>query len=131
MNASPGQPHKLPDYWRWVLTWGAVSRGELDRQEEARGDVFRAACAGAGLVGEVGQERPGGAWTGLWLPSESLPWELGGVGGICSDSTPGKKKIKDQRSDWERGQQRALFPWTRGKTRSGPLGDRLRNWSTS
>lgn len=88
MNASPGQPHKLPDYWRRVLTWGAVSRGELDRQEEARGDVLRAACAGAGLVGDVGQERPGGAWTGLWLPSESLPWELGGVGGICSDSRP-------------------------------------------
>lgn len=45
-----------------------MSRGELDRQDEARGDVFRAACVGAGLVGEVGevgQERPGGAWTGL------------------------------------------------------------------
>lgn len=96
MNASPGQPHNLPDYWRWVLTWGAVSRGELDRQEEARGDVFRAACAGAGLVGEVGQERPGGAWTGLWLPSESLPWELGGVGGICSDSRPGKKNQRPE-----------------------------------
>lgn len=71
------------------LTCGAVSRGELDRQEAARGDTFRlAAAAGAGLVGEVGQDRPGGAWGGLWLPSESLPCELGGVGGICSGSRP-------------------------------------------
>lgn len=66
-----------------------MSRGELDREElEARGDTFRLAWDGGGLVGDVGQERPGGAWTGLWLPSESLPWELGGVGGICRDSRP-------------------------------------------
>lgn len=71
-----------------LLTWGAVSRGELERQEAARGDTFRLAWDGGGLVGEVGQDRLGGAWTGLWLPSESLPWELGGVGGICSDSRP-------------------------------------------
>ena len=71
-----------------MLTWGAVSRGELDREEAARGDTLRPAWGGEGLVGEVGQERPGGAWTGLWLPSESLPWELGGVGGICRDSRP-------------------------------------------
>lgn len=45
-------------------------------------------------MGEVGQERPGGAWIGLWLPSESLPWELGGVGGICRDSRPEKS------NDW-------------------------------
>lgn len=58
------------------LTCGAVSSGELDRQEAARGDTFRlapVATEGAGLVGEVGQDRPGGAWAGLWLPSESLP----------------------------------------------------------
>lgn len=65
-----------------------MSRGELDRQEAARGDTFRPGWDGGGLVGEVGQDRPGGAWTGLWLPSESLPWELGGVGGICRDSRP-------------------------------------------
>lgn len=71
------------------LTCGAVSSGELDRQEAARGDTFRPALAGgSGLVGEVGQERLGGAWAGLWLPSESLPCELGGVGGICSGSRP-------------------------------------------
>lgn len=45
----------------------------MDKQDEARGDIFRVACVGAGLVGEVGQERPGGTWGGLWLPSESLP----------------------------------------------------------
>lgn len=53
-----------------------MSRGELDRDEEdeeARGEAFRLLCGGEGLVGEVGQESPGGAWTGLWLPSESLP----------------------------------------------------------
>lgn len=71
-----------------MLTCGAVSRGELERQDAARGDTFRLGWAGEGLVGEVGQERPGGACIGLWLPSESLPWELGGVGGICSDSRP-------------------------------------------
>lgn len=74
-----------------ALTCGAVSSGELDRQEAARGDAFRlapAAAGGAGLVGDVGQDRPGGAWAGLWLPSESLPCELGGVGGICSGSRP-------------------------------------------
>lgn len=65
-----------------------MSRGELDRQEAARGDTFRPGWDGGGLVGEVGQDRPGGAWTGLWLPSESLPWELGGVGGICRASRP-------------------------------------------
>ena len=65
-----------------------MSRGELDREDAARGETFRLPPGGAGLVGEVGQERPGGAWTGLWLPSESLPWELGGVGGICRDSRP-------------------------------------------
>lgn len=73
------------------LTCGAVSSGELDRQEAARGDTFRLAppaVEGAGLEGEVGQDRPGGAWAGLWLPSESLPCELGGVGGICSGSRP-------------------------------------------
>lgn len=71
-----------------LLTWAAVSRGELDREEAARGDAFGPAWEGAGLVGEAGQDRPGGACTGLWLPSESLPWELGGVGGICSGSRP-------------------------------------------
>lgn len=68
-----------------------MSSGELDRQEAARGDTFRLAPAeagGEGLVGEVGQDRLGGAWAGLWLPSESLPCELGGVGGICSGSRP-------------------------------------------
>lgn len=91
-NRTP-KPITLIQYKRTVvalvLTCGAVSRGELDRQDAARGDTFRLAAAGGGLVGEVGQERPGGAWTGLWLPSESLPWELGGVGGICRDSRPG------------------------------------------
>lgn len=65
-----------------------MSRGELDREEAARGDTLALFCDGGGLVGEVGQDRAGAAWTGLWLPSESLPWELGGVGGICRDSIP-------------------------------------------
>lgn len=70
-----------------------MSRGELERQEPARGDTFRLAWDGGGLVGEVGQDRLGGACTGLWLPSESLPWELGGVGGICSDSRPETQRL--------------------------------------
>lgn len=70
-----------------------MSRGELERQEPARGDTFRLAWDGGGLVGEVGQDRLGGACTGLWLPSESLPWELGGVGGICSDSRPETRRL--------------------------------------
>lgn len=73
-----------------------MSRGELDREDGARGDTFRPAWAGTGLLGEVGQERPGGAWTGLWLPSESLPWELGGVGGICSDSRPDHNVVRKE-----------------------------------
>lgn len=76
------------------LTWGAVSRGELEREDEApRGGTFRPAWDGGGLVGDVGQERPGRAWTGLWLPSESLLWELGGVGGICRDSRPKTQRL--------------------------------------
>lgn len=88
------QRHLKAAYWS-ALTCGAVSRGELDRQDAARGDTFRLGWAGEGLVGEVGQERPSGAWMGLWLPSESLPWELGGVGGICSDSRPEAAQLTD------------------------------------
>lgn len=53
-----------------VLTCGAVRRGEEDMAAEER------ACRRAGLEG-------GMEW-GLWDPSLSLPWLLGGVGGSCS-----------------------------------------------
>ena len=62
-----------------LLTCGAVSSGELEREEGARGATLRAAGVCVGLEGAQG-------CTGLWLPSESLPWELGGVGGIWRDS---------------------------------------------
>ena len=68
----------------------------MEREEGARVDAFVGVSEGPGegageppgLPGEGGQERPGGACTGLWLPSESLPWELGGVGGMWRASRP-------------------------------------------
>lgn len=46
-----------------LLTCGAVSRGELEREEGALGATLRTAGLCVGL----------GGCTGLWLPSESLP----------------------------------------------------------
>lgn len=71
----------------FVLTWAAVSRGELEREDGALGATLRTAGVCVGLAGAQG-------WTGLWLPSESLPWELGGVGGICRDSRPDQEHYR-------------------------------------
>lgn len=60
-------------------------------------------------MGEVGQDRLGGACTGLWLPSESLPWELGGVGGICSDSRPETRWLTDEGRKIYASYQRSLL----------------------
>ena len=40
-------------------------------------------------TGRTGLE--GGRERGLWEPSLSLPWLLGGVGGICSRSSAGSR----------------------------------------
>lgn len=40
-------------------------------------------------MGRTGLE--GGRERGLWEPSLSLPWLLGGVGGICTRSSAKKK----------------------------------------
>lgn len=67
------------------LTWGAVSSGELESVEGARTTARAALCACAGPKGC----RRG---LGLRLPSESLLWLLGGVGGRCRWSMePGGK----------------------------------------
>lgn len=70
---------------RCILTWGAVRRGELERAEGARG----AALEGLWVWGRLKGCRRG---LGLRLPSESLPWLLGGVGGKCRWSTGAAKK---------------------------------------
>lgn len=41
-------------------------------------------------MGRIGLE--GGRERGLWEPSLSLPWLLGGVGGICTRSSAGSRR---------------------------------------
>lgn len=73
---------------RHRLTWGAVSRGELESVEGARTTARAALCVWAGPKGC----RRG---LGLRLPSESLLWLLGGVGGRCRWSTEAGGKEAD------------------------------------
>ena len=73
-----------------------MRRGELDRAEGARA----AALAGLWVWGRPKGCRRG---LGLRLPSESLLWLLGGVGGKCRCSTEAEEKkeiasIRQQRS---------------------------------
>lgn len=67
------------------LTCGAVKRGELVRAEAVREVTLTVACKWVGLDG--GRDR-----VGLCPPSESLPWLLGGVGGMCRVSTTAGEK---------------------------------------
>lgn len=56
-----------------LLTCGAVRSGEVEMAVEER------------AMGRTGLE--GGRERGLCEPSLSLPWLLGGVGGICTRSS--------------------------------------------
>lgn len=47
-------------------------------------------------TGRTGLE--GGRERGLWEPSLSLPWLLGGVGGICSRSSAGSRRSQLSRA---------------------------------
>lgn len=69
----PGSAHPQ------LLTCGAVRSGEVEMAVEER------------AMGRTGLE--GGRERGLWEPSLSLPWLLGGVGGICTRSS-GEKQGK-------------------------------------
>lgn len=73
------------------LTWGAVRSGELESADGLRAAPLFPDWDWTGLEG-------GRDLLGLWPPSESLPWLLGGVGGSCrlSDEAAAGREEKGQ-----------------------------------